>query len=38
MKWEEWEVIGKKNELCMSLNIKRNERQQQGEMIGEVAK
>jgi hypothetical protein len=27
-KWEEWEVMGKINELCMSLNIKKNERQQ----------
>lgn len=27
-KWEEWEIIGKINELYMSLNIKKNESQQ----------
>lgn len=37
-KWEEWEILGKINELCMSLNIKKNERQQWKEMSGEVAR
>lgn len=37
-KWEEWEIIGKINELYMSLNIKKNESQQWKEMSGEVVR